>query len=163
VRPDRDPALDRDLLQKTVGLRVSQARNGAPETLARLVLDDEPLVLHALLANPRATITHVLRLMTRRPNPVAAMPLLLAHSGWSANYSVQRAIARNETIAERAVLAMTLLLNPTDLAAVANDGKALPTQRRIARFRQLTSAGAGREHAPPALQPIHLDPLDLDH
>ena len=157
-----DPVLDRDLLQQTVGRRVSQARSGAPDTLARLVLDDEPRVLEALLANPRTTITHVLRLATRRPSPVGAMPHLLAHSQWSANYSVQRSIARNETIAPRAVLAMTLLLNPTDLAAVAEDRKALPAQRRIARFRQLTAAGAGPEPAPPNPVAIQLDPPDFD-
>lgn len=156
------PALDRELLEMGVGRRIALARLAPINMMERLVLDNEPRVIAALLRSPRVRRQEVLRMTTRRPLPLAvAREVLLSHR-WSAEYPVLRSLARNETLLDRWGAALTLLLTPKDLSELAADPKASLARRRIARFRSLASHGALPEKDEPQIRVIELDPAAAD-
>ena len=153
------PALDRELLEKPVGQRVALARRASVNMMERLVFDHDPRVIEALLASPRVAAQAVLRIATRRPLPEAVARTILASDRWSCHYGVLRALARNETLDDRWGVAVSMVLGPKDLEAMAGDPKATPTRRRVGRFRMLASHGAPAEVDAPLGGVFELDPL----
>lgn len=86
-----DPFLD----QLTVGEKRALARSRGKLSLKRLLSDDSPLVIAALLENPLLTLSDVLKLASRRPANPKCLAVLYRHPRWNSRIEVRRALLLN--------------------------------------------------------------------
>jgi hypothetical protein len=129
---DPGAELARDLGELPLGVRRSLARGHELPTLEKLLLDPDAIVVGHLLANPRVTEIHVVRIAARRPIPADTLRAIARSSRFGQRPGVRLAIARNPYA-------------PTDLVVRMLDGLPLRELREIARDGTLHAVT--REHA----------------
>jgi hypothetical protein len=129
-----DPSADlsRELAELPLGVRRSLARGHELPSLEKLLLDPDPIVVRHLLANPRITESHVVRIAARRPVPSETLRAIAGSTRFGIRPTVRLAIARNPYA-------------PTDLVVRLLDGLPLGELRQIARDG--TVHAITREHA----------------
>lgn len=147
-------SLDRELQEKTVGFRVTHARRAEPSDLDRLILDQEPRVINAVLGNTRLSLPQVLHLVTRRPLIRPLVREVVLSPKWSQFYEVHRGLARNDTIGHRVRLAHLLLLAPNDLHRLARDPMQSDLAKRAARYRFVQGIEASEYPGPRSLDQV---------
>jgi hypothetical protein len=79
----------------TLGERKSLARRPTRRTLDALMRDSHPMVVRALLANPRLTEDDVVRMAARRPGSPDALTEIARDSRWMLRPRVRRALVLN--------------------------------------------------------------------
>ncbi len=121
----------------TLGERKSLARTRRPELLDRMLRDPEPSVLVILLANPRLTENHVIRLAARRPTTAEAQRLIFRAQRFRTRYGVRRALVLNPYTPSDLAAQLTGLLTTPDLRIVMNDSQLAETVRASARAQLL--------------------------
>jgi hypothetical protein len=103
----------------TLGERKSLARRPDRETMARLVADPHPDVIHRLLRNPRVLEDDVVRMAARRPGRSEVLAEIARSTRWVHRPRVRMALVLNPaTPTEMAARIAGLLLRPElDLVA----------------------------------------------
>jgi hypothetical protein len=104
----------------TLGERKSLARKPDRDTIERLLLDPHPDVIRRVLANPRLTEDHVLRLAARRPCPGAVLAEIARSTRWSGRSRVRLALVLNPSVPEDISVRLVSLLLRQELALVAS-------------------------------------------
>jgi hypothetical protein len=92
---DETAALPRDVAEIPLGVRRALARGIDLGMLDRLLLDADPVVIRHLLANPRITEEHVLRIAARRPIPASTLDCIQRSRRFGHRTRVRTALARN--------------------------------------------------------------------
>ncbi len=117
----------------SLGERRALARRPNRNTLERLMVDPEPLVIRNLLRNPRLTEADVLRLASRRPCPSAVLAEIYASQRWICRRRVQLALVLNPYNRTDISLRLLETLGMEDLKTVAKEGTVDPVVRRAAQ------------------------------
>jgi hypothetical protein len=92
---DEASALPRDVAEIPLGMRRALARGVNLGMLDRLLLDADPVVIEHLLANPRITEEHVVRIAARRPIPASTLDCIQRSRRFGHRAAVRTALARN--------------------------------------------------------------------
>jgi hypothetical protein len=92
---DAAAALPRDVAQIPLGVRRALARGMNASTLEKLLLDADPTVIDHLLANPRITEDHVVRIAARRPIAASTLDRIQRSRRFGRRPRVRTAVARN--------------------------------------------------------------------
>jgi hypothetical protein len=121
ARAEGDRLVHRDLRKLTLGERRALARRAQGETIKKLTIDPDPVVITNLLHNPRTTESTVLAISAQRPTVSPALEAVLA-SRWGLRYRVRLALCKNPHL--RVGLARNLLvcLAGHDLKDIRADG-----------------------------------------
>lgn len=127
-------------LMKIPGVRVSMARCGNREQLARLLADTNLLVIRALLKNPALTESDVLKLASRRPAAADVLREVFHSRKWSARYAVKKALILNPYTPTDIGMKIIHVLMAQDLRLVAASRDLHHWLREAARQR-LEGAG----------------------
>lgn len=101
------------------GVRVSMAKRGNRDELARMFSDTNPRVIRALLQNPVLTESDVLKLASRRPAAADVQREIFHSRKWSRRYSVKKALILNPYTPTDIGLKIVYALMVQDLRAVA--------------------------------------------
>ena len=106
---------------ETLGTRRSLSKGSVKETLDKLLLDTDPMIVENLLNNPRIVRGQVLKIATARPARPEILLLLARHAKWGKEYGIRMALAMNPYSPPRLALALLELLNRKDQKQVATD------------------------------------------
>jgi hypothetical protein len=106
---------------ETLGARRSLSKGSVKETLDKLLLDTDPMIVENLLNNPRIIRAQVLKIATARPARTDILLLLARHTKWGKEYGVRLALVMNPYSPPRLALALLELLNRKDQKKVAAD------------------------------------------
>ncbi len=79
----------------SLGHRKAAATRSDRRLLERLALDDEPMVIEKLCANPRIDESLIMAIVTRRPTRPALLDIVARHPKWLRNRNVREGIAQN--------------------------------------------------------------------
>ena len=115
-----------------LGTRRAMSKSGVKDTLDKLLLDTDPVIIENLLNNPRLVRSQVLKIASARPARPEILMLLARHAKWGKEYGVRVALAMNPYSPPRLALALLELLNSADQREVANDGTLHGQVRRSA-------------------------------
>jgi hypothetical protein len=130
-----DPAvqLPRAMAGLPLGVRRTLARGLDPHVLERLLLDPDPVVIAHLLANPRLTEDHVVRIAARRPVAASTLDVIQRSRRFGGRPRVRTALARNPYCPADLAIRLLGTLPLAEVRAVAGDGTLHPETRRHAR------------------------------
>lgn len=130
----------------TLGERRAAAAGWDPRMIERLTLDNEPMVIDRLCANPRLGEPHVLAILTRRPTRPELITTVARHERWYARSAVREAIVQNP-YGPTGLALRTLPIAPWGIVErVQHAGDLHETVRTFARF--LCLLREGREDGP---------------
>ena len=79
----------------TLGERRALARKPSVQSIERLLLDPDPMVLKHLLQNPRLTESLVLKVTSARPQKSQILLMVFEHNVWGHRREVQRSLCLN--------------------------------------------------------------------
>ncbi|MBE9532008.1 MAG: hypothetical protein IME98_04310 [Proteobacteria bacterium] len=105
----------------TLGTRRSLSKGSVKETLDKLLLDADPMIIENLLNNPRIVRFQVLKIAAARPARPEILVLLARHAKWGKEYGVRVALTMNPYSPPRLAIALLELLNRKDQKQVAVD------------------------------------------
>lgn len=154
ARPDEAPPpipVERGGRALTLGERKALARRPTRRSLDALMRDPHPMVVRALLANPRLTEDDVVRMAARRPGRPEALTEIARDSRWMLRPRVRRALVLNPaTPPELAVPLVRVMLEAElhevaaarDIAPLVQRAAADLLSRRASPPRTPTRAGA---------------------
>ncbi len=106
---------------ETLGTRRTLSKGSVKDTLDKLLLDTDPLIIGNLLNNPRIVRGQVLKIATARPALPKILVLIARHAKWGKDYGVRLALVNNPYSPPRLALALLELLNKKDQKKVAMD------------------------------------------
>lgn len=106
---------------ETLGARRSLSKGSVRNTLDKLLLDTDPMIIANLLNNPKVIRGQVLKIASARPARVDILLLVSGHLKWGREYGVRLAIVNNPYSPPRLALALLELLNRKDQMKVALD------------------------------------------
>jgi hypothetical protein len=98
IKVAADDALITRLESVSVGQKLSLARRASGRIAGTLLLDSEPRVVSAALANGRLTEASVIKTLMRQSVPAAFVEAVCRHPKWSLHHEVRVALLRNEKI-----------------------------------------------------------------
>jgi hypothetical protein len=130
---DASAALPRDVAQIPLGVRRSLARGVNVSTLEKLLLDADPTVIDHLLANPRITEDHVVRIAARRPIAASTLDRIQRSRRFGPRPRVRTAVARNPYCPTPLAIQLLGTLPRTALREIAGDTTLHADTRRHAR------------------------------
>lgn len=128
--PDVRLPIDRDEI--TVGERRTIARRADRDTLKRLVLDPEPLVIENLLDNPDLVERDVLKIAARRPTEPEILRKLVEHWQWFSRSEVRKALVMNPYNPTGLSLKLLPTIGIRELRRVAHGSDLHPALREFA-------------------------------
>jgi hypothetical protein len=133
VRRAADQYLIARLPQLALGEKINLARRAAAGVLAQLRHDPNPVVISALLDNPRLTEDILAPVVhgTATPGPVLAA--IAGDRRWSSRPGLQAALARNPNTPPAVALRLLALLRKPELRSVAQDARVPEAVRLRAR------------------------------
>jgi hypothetical protein len=139
------------LLEMALGERVTLARMAPRAVIAALRRDDSPMVIRALLQNPRLTEEDVLAITAAPRTSGGVLRAVAEEQRWSCRPAIQKSIARHPQAPRPVALRFVQLLSAVALAELAAYPK-LPALVRVAVERRLEArarkggddTGAGR-------------------
>jgi len=131
------------------GVRVSMARSGNRNQLARMLADTHPLVIRALLKNPALTESDVLKLSSRRPAAADVQREVFHSRKWSTRYSVKTALVLNPYTPTDIGMKIVHVLMVQDLRRVAESRDLHPWLRETAIERMRSNGYACRRGRSP--------------
>jgi hypothetical protein len=117
----------------SLGERRSLARRPDRNSLEKLLLDPEPLVIRNLLHNPRLTEDDVLRLASRRPGRPEVLAEIYASRRWVCRSRIQLALILNPYNRSEIGLRLVPLLTGEALEQVARESNIDPVISHSAR------------------------------
>lgn len=117
----------------TLGERRALARKPDRQSLEKLLLDPEPLVIRNMLRNPRLTEEDVLRIASRRPCRADVLAEIAASQRWVCRPRVQLALVLNPFNRTELSLRLVEILPRSSLRLVAREGTIDPLIREAAR------------------------------
>ena len=120
VRQIAEKYLVQRLGRLTTGEKAAIARRAVAGTLAHLRRDPSPLVIKALLQNPRLTEPVLLPMVASDETLPRVLDLVAADPRWGARYEIRVALSRNPRAPFRAIFEILPTLRRRDLRAVAN-------------------------------------------
>lgn len=129
-----------EALGEPLGRRRALARTAVGDAADRLALDSDAVVIQHLLANPRTTAQHAVRIAARRPVPWQVLETA-SKSRFAKDLGVRRAIALNPDARPALACASLNGLPAASLREVAMDSRLSAHVRQAAR-RMLIEAGA---------------------
>lgn len=106
---------------ETLGQRRSMSKAGVRETLDKLLLDTDPVIIENLLNNPRIKRDQVLKIANARPVLPSILSLISGHAKWGKEYGVKLALVMNPYTSPRVALALLEFLMIGDLKMAAAD------------------------------------------
>lgn len=115
------------------GVRVSMARSGNRQQLARMLSDTNALVIRTLLKNPALTESDVLKLSSQRPAAADVQREVFHSRTWSTRYSVKKALIFNPYTPTDIGMKIVHMLMVQDLRRVADSQDLHPWLRDTAR------------------------------
>ncbi len=130
ARDNRTPpsirrAAEMQLLSRLAGLSSGEKRSIArlcgPGVIVQLRNDPEPMVIKALLENPRLTEGSLLPMLSREMARPEILSLVANSNRWGTRYPVRVAICKNPRTPATSSLPLLPMLKKKDLAAVARD------------------------------------------
>lgn len=80
---------------KSLGERRAMAAGWDPRYLERLLVDDDPMVIERLCANPRIQLQHIQTMLTRRPCPEQVLRTVVRFPAWFNRREVRTSLASN--------------------------------------------------------------------
>jgi len=129
---DESSALPRDVAEISLGMRRALARGVDLGMLDRLLLDADPVVIEHLLANPRITEEHVVRIAARRPIPASTLDCIQRSRRFGHRVAVRTALARNPYCPAPLAIALLGALPLRAVHDMADDSTLHPETRRHA-------------------------------
>jgi hypothetical protein len=117
------------------GVRVSMAKRGNRDELARMFSDTNPQVIRTLLKNPALTESDVLKLASRRPAAADVQREVFHSRKWSRRYAVKKALILNPYTPADIGMKIVHVLMVQDLRLVAESGDLHEWLREAARQR----------------------------
>jgi hypothetical protein len=133
--PD-DVYIDRELKDKTLGLRKSMGRLGNRDLINRLLHDQDPKVIEQLLLNPGLTEEQVVRIAAKRPTNSEVLRCISRSLRWNHSYRIRKSLVFNPYTPTEISLGLLRLLLKQDVIAVAEDQN-LHVELRSAARRML--------------------------
>jgi hypothetical protein len=130
---DAETALPRAVAELPLGVRRALARGPELPLLERLLLDADPVVIRHLLANPRITEAHVVRIAARRPIPATTLDAIQRSPRFGTRPRVRVALARNPYCPTRLALALLGVLPLEAVREIARDATLHDETREHAR------------------------------
>jgi hypothetical protein len=109
------------------GEKRSIARQGGPGVIAQLRRDPDPMVIEALLENPRLTVSSE----TTKPE---ILTVVARDKRWGIRYPVRQAVCKNPRTPAVTTLPLLPMLKKSDLAAVARDRRIPAVVRKRAEL-----------------------------
>lgn len=106
---------------ETLGQRRSMSKGGVKDTLDKLLLDTDPMIIENLLNNPRIVRGQVLKIANARPAVAGILSLISGHAKWGKDYGVRLALVMNPYSSPRIALALLEFLMLGDLKMAALD------------------------------------------
>ena len=106
---------------ETLGQRRSMSKAGVKDTLDKLLLDTDPMIIENLLNNPRIVRGQVLKIANARPAVAGILSLISGHAKWGKDYGVRLALVMNPYSSPRIALALLEFLMKGDLKMAAAD------------------------------------------
>lgn len=103
------------------GEKRSIARQGGPGVIAQLRRDPDPLVIEALLENPRMTEGSLLPMVSSDTTKPEILTVVARDKRWGIRYPVRLAVCKNPRTPAVTSLPLLPMLKKRDLAAVAKD------------------------------------------
>lgn len=160
-RPGLAPALRRTA-ERILAVRVQELALGERIALARIASrgvihvlrrDEQPMVVRALLQNPRLVEEDTLAIACGEGTPAAVLQALAEDGRWSPRPTVQKAIARNPTTPRRVALHLIQGLSTRDLRDLTRSPR-VPNLVKVAARRLIEArkrpAGDGKAGRTPA-------------
>ncbi len=129
---DEASALPRDVAEIPLGMRRALARGVDLGMLDRLLLDADPVVIEHLLANPRITEEHVVRIAARRPIPAGTLDCIQRSRRFGHRTRVRTALARNPYCPTPLAISLLGVLPLQAVRDMAHDATLHPDTRRHA-------------------------------
>jgi hypothetical protein len=125
--------LPRDVAEIPLGVRRALARGVDLPLLEKLLLDADPTVIDHLLANPRITEEHVVRIAARRPIPASTLDRIQRSRRFGPRPRVRTAVARNPHCPTPLAIQLLGTLPRAAVREMAGDATLAPETRRHAR------------------------------
>jgi len=110
---------DRFLKDVTLGHRKSLARTPQMTILAKLLKDQDPLVIRSLLENPRLTESGVLKIVSLQPTSPRVLEEVFHHAKWAARYRLKKALVCNPSCPPSIAVHLLKFLLLSDLREIA--------------------------------------------
>lgn len=137
VRPTVRRAADRALLARLPGLasgeKIAIARRGSTRMLQRLRHDPSPMVIRALLTNPRLTEGVVLPMVTSEEASSATLQAVARDRRWGNRHEVRLALCRNSHTPPAVALSVLPYLRKLELRQISRESRVPQLVRRRAR------------------------------
>ena len=131
IRRAADVRLAEKLSALSVGERVAIARRAGPGSIARLRNDPSPMVIGALLENPRLTEGLLAPLLSSDTAKPEVLKRIAEDRRWGIRYHVRMTLARNPRTPVPTALGLLPGLKKKDLDSVASDWRvAAPVRKR---------------------------------
>lgn len=116
------------------GEKRSIARQGGPGVIAQLRRDPDPMVIEALLENPRLTEGSLLPLVSSETTKPEILTVVARDKRWGIRYPVRQAVCKNPRTPAVTTLPLLPMLKKSDLAAVARDRRIPAVVRKRAEL-----------------------------
>ena len=130
--PD-DVYIDRELKEKTLGLRKTLGRLGNSDLINRLLHDQDPDVIEQILRNPGLTEEQVVRIAAKRPTSSEVLRRISRSLRWNRSYRVRKSLVFNPYTPTEIGLVLLRLLLKQDVIVVAEDQNLHAELRSAAR------------------------------
>jgi hypothetical protein len=162
VRVSQTPAVPADvkmLADETVlkrletiprGERITLARRASGRVAARLLVTEDPELIHAALDNPFLSEAHLLKVLSLANLPPLVVESLTQHDKWSCRYHLRLALIRNPLTPLARVLAFLPEMAVTDLRDICLDHRMPEPVRKYV----LAHCAARLSKKPPAPPPV---------
>ncbi|MFQ5878233.1 MAG: hypothetical protein ACE5JH_11210 [Acidobacteriota bacterium] len=141
LRRTAERLLGTRLQEMTLGEKISLARIASRGVINSLRRDDNPMVIRALLHNPRLVEEDVIVIASGPRTPRSVLQVLSEDSRWSARPAVRRAIARHPGTPAQVALGLVRHMTDRDLREVLR-GPHVPGLIRVGIQRLLESRRA---------------------
>jgi hypothetical protein len=103
------------------GEKRSIARLGGPGVIAQLRRDPDPMVIEAMLENPRLTEGSLLPMVSSETTKPEILTVVASNNRWGCRYPVRQAVCKNPRTPPATTLPLLPMLKKRDLATVAKD------------------------------------------
>lgn len=159
IRRQAEKKILQRFLQLTLGEKVALARRSHRPLFRSLIDSREPMVLAALLDNPRLVENDILVMLSRNDTPADLVVAVARHRRWGRYYRVRRAVAESPSAPPPVAISALVQLRTTDLERVRSrpglDGRvqaaarSLLEKERRGERRMVRSAGDVHRGSPP--------------